>query len=280
MTLNEVFASGLAALQAAGIADADFDCACLFEDVFHLKKTALLLAADRQADAAAVSAFDEKIRARAAGRPLQYILGTWDFYDMSFLVGEGVLNPRPETETLVETALELMRGRQGLQVFDLCTGSGCIGLTLAAKRPDCRFYLIDISADALRYAEKNRARYGLENVTILRGDIRRGFTHWQNCAAPDMILSNPPYIAAAELPFLQSEVQREPSLALDGGADGLDFYRVIAEHWLPHLKKDGFAMVECGEAQATRIAAMFAAVRGNARISRDVFGVERFVSCH
>ena len=174
MKLSDVCDAGLKALKVGGVEDASFDCSCLFYDVFGVKRAELFLR-DGEARQDKIDEFVSKINMRVHGRPLQYILGKWDFYDMTFFVGEGVLIPRPETETLVELALAHIGERKGLRVFDLCTGSGCIGLTLAKKCPDCDFTLLDISPEALSYAEKNRAACAAENVRIAEYDIRLGF---------------------------------------------------------------------------------------------------------
>ncbi|MBQ6164024.1 MAG: peptide chain release factor N(5)-glutamine methyltransferase [Clostridia bacterium] len=276
MKLSDVCDAGLKALKVGGVEDASFDCSCLFYDVFGVKRAELFLR-DGEARQDKIDEFVSKINMRVHGRPLQYILGKWDFYDMTFFVGEGVLIPRPETETLVELALAHIGERKGLRVFDLCTGSGCIGLTLAKKCPDCDFTLLDISPEALSYAEKNRAACAAENVRIAEYDIRLGFEGLDTDDRPDVILSNPPYVPSGELPGLQREVRREPLLALDGGESGLDLYPVIAEKWLPWLSDGGFAAVECGEGQAETIASLFSPC-ADAEIVADVFGTERFVT--
>ncbi|MBQ6021055.1 MAG: peptide chain release factor N(5)-glutamine methyltransferase [Clostridia bacterium] len=276
MKLSEVCAAGLDALKRGGVEDASFDCSCLFSDVFGMKRAELFLH-DGEAPREKTDEFIEKIDMRVHGRPLQYILGKWDFYDMTFFVGEGVLIPRPETETLVDIALSFIGERKGLRIFDLCTGSGCIGLTLAKKCPDCSFTLIDISPTALSFAEKNRSEYGLENVSIAAYDIRDGFEETFFSDRPDVILSNPPYVPSGEIASLQKEVRCEPSLALDGGESGLGYYHVIADKWLPYLGKYGFAAVECGEGQAERISALFSPF-GETCVVRDAFGAYRFVT--
>lgn len=275
MRLSDVCDAGLKALKAGGVEDASFDCSCLFYDVFGVRRAELFLR-DGEAEQAKIDEFVSKIAMRAHGRPLQYILGKWDFYDMTFFVGEGVLIPRQETETLVDLTLAFIGGRKGLHLIDLCTGSGCVGLTLAKHCPDCCFTLIDVSPKALSYAEKNRAAYGLENVRVLEYDIREGFDEKRCGRKPDAVVANPPYVPTGELAGLQKEVRHEPALALDGGEAGLDLYPVLAEKWLPFLAEDGFAAAECGEGQAAAVAGMFSPC-GETEIVSDVFGVQRFV---
>lgn len=276
MKLSDVCDAGLKALKIGGVEDASFDCSCLFHDVFGLKRAELFLR-DGEAAQEQIDEFVSKINQRVHGRPLQYILGKWDFYDMTFFVGEGVLIPRPETETLVELALNRLRGKKGLNVFDLCTGSGCIGLTLAKKCPDCAFYLVDVSPKALDFARRNKELHALDNVKIIEYDIRNGFDGLGLSVQPDVIVSNPPYVPAAEIPGLQKEVRYEPKLALDGGADGLDFYPVIAEKWIAGMAKGAFAAVECGEGQAEEIRRVFSEY-GDPAVVPDVFGAQRFVT--
>ncbi len=276
MKFSEVCAAGLDALKRGGVEDASFDCSCLFFDVFGVKRAQLILH-DGEAPPEKTGEFIEKIDLRVHGTPLQYLLGKWDFYDMTFFVGEGVLIPRPETETLVELALEQLRGKKGLNVFDLCAGSGCIGLTLAKKCPDCTFYLVDVSPKALGYARRNKELHGLDNVRIIEYDIRGGSDGLGLSELPDMIVSNPPYVPAGEIPNLQKEVRFEPKLALDGGEDGMDFYPVLAEKWIAKMPQGGFAAVECGEGQAEKIADSFR-IFGETSIVPDPFGVPRFVA--
>ena len=203
------------------------------------------------------------IRRRAKGEPLQYIVGHVDFLGLTVHVGKGVLIPRPETELLAEEAIKLVRGQgSGVRIrggeplpvrkiLDLCTGSGCIALALAKSLPDADVYGTDVSRAALRFAKKNAEANNIENVTFLQGSL---FAPIQGDALFDLIVSNPPYIISADIPGLQREIKDwEPLEALDGGTDGLDFYRKIFPDAARHLRPGGGILCELGFGQAAAV---------------------------
>lgn len=259
--------------------DAEFEAMCLMEKVFAITRTQYYLKADEEAEddkCAEVIKYSER---RIAGEPLQYILGQWEFMGLTFFVGKGVLIPRPETEMIVEAALDFIKDKTSPVIFDLCSGSGCIGISIAAARPDSIVYLIEKSSDALFFLRKNVLHNKTKNVHVLESDIFFDFDV-VNGLTPDLIVSNPPYIESESIPFLQREVLEEPQMALDGGKDGLDFYRAISENWISMLKINGAVIVECGENQGERICSIF---KQNCRIKSvfyklDYNGNERMVS--
>jgi release factor glutamine methyltransferase len=217
-------------------------------------QTELLLSA--KADSRAQSRFTELIDRRAAGEPVQYLLGEWEFCGLPFFVGEGVLIPRPETEILAEYAVTLLKGQAQPVAVDLCAGTGCIGLTIACRVPSAHVYLVEKSPAAFAYLERNRNRPGMVNTTLLQGDILTdALPEIPQC---DVLCVNPPYIPADEMPTLQREVLREPAMALDGGADGLDFYRAIAKRWAPRVKPGGVILPELGDGQYDAVRRIFA----------------------
>jgi release factor glutamine methyltransferase len=246
---------------------ARFEALCLAEHAFHLDKTRLRLQAERSVDPEPLYAL---ARRRAAGEPLQYILGEWEFYGLPFAVGPGVLIPRPETELLVDLALEYLEGKPGAAVWDLCAGSGCVGLSVAHHRPDVRVRLVELSQAAMLYLRKNAEAY--PNAEVIRADVFNCQLSIVNC---QLILANPPYVRSDEIASLSEEVRREPAMALDGGADGLDFYRVLAEKWLPCLVPGGMMAMECGEGQAGAVEALFAG--SETGVLRDFNGIARVV---
>lgn len=201
---------------------------------------------------------------------------SWDFLGYSFFVGKGVLVPRSETEVLTEYALNRLKGYKNPVVYDLCSGSGCIGLSIKKLCPEAHVYLIEKSTEALFWLKKNVSRLGLEGeVNVIKGDILTDcFTE---LPPPDVIISNPPYIESGLLPSLQREVQMEPSLALDGGTDGLDFYRCLCENWFKKINRGGFMALECGEEQSGRIASLFPALT-DVEVFCDYCGVDRFLA--
>ena len=202
---------------------------------------------------------------RAQGEPLQYILGKWEFMGLPFYTRPCALIPRQDTETLCEEALKI-NGR-GKTLLDLCCGTGCIGVSLG-KLGGFEVTFGDISADCLALARENASLNGVPGSFVLTdmfSDISDSF---------DVICVNPPYIPTSELASLQAEVKREPRLALDGGADGLDFYRSIARVYAAHLSPGGTLLMEVGAGQAADVAEMFP----KAEIIKDICGIERVVT--
>lgn len=261
-------------LTEAGCEDAAFDARCLLEDLGGLPRGRA--ADDTPLTAAQVAALDTALTQRADGRPLQYILGQWDFLTLTLGVGEGVLIPRPDTELLCEVAAEGLRSKSVPRVLDLCAGSGCVGLGVASLHPAAQVTAVELSDAALPYLRENVSRYPAYAVTLRQADVLTDFAAFDG--PYDAILSNPPYIPTADLPALQREVQHEPKMALDGDADGLKFYRTIAEHWCEKLASDGFCAVEVGIGQAEDVAALFAAAGlENTEVFTDLAGVPRVV---
>ena len=261
-------------LTEAGCEDAAFDARCLLEDMGGMPRGHV--ADDTPLTAEQASALEVAIAQRVDGRPLQYILGEWEFLALTLKVGEGVLIPRPDTELLCEVAAEQLGGKSAPRVLALCAGSGCVGLGVASLHPDAVVTEVELSDAALGYLKENVLRYPDYAVTVRQANVLADFDAFDG--PYDAILSNPPYIPTADLPTLQKEVQREPQMALDGDADGLKFYRTIAEHWCGKLSDDGFVAVEVGIGQAEDVAALFAA-QGleNTGVFTDLGGVDRVV---
>ncbi|MBO5858059.1 MAG: peptide chain release factor N(5)-glutamine methyltransferase, partial [Clostridia bacterium] len=191
----------------------EFEAICIFEDLLNISKSKIyfddIVVTDEQ-----IKTVESVINRRKNGEPLQYILGKWDFYDMTFNVGEGVLIPRPETEILVDFALEKIKDIENPVIYDLCAGSGCIGLTVANHRKDAKVFLLEKEDGALKYLKSNKEKYNLDNAFIIKGDLFE--VDFLNFPDADVILSNPPYIPACEIESLQKEVHFEPITALDG----------------------------------------------------------------
>lgn len=274
MTVSEVLTKGKKLLENKQIDNAANEARWIFESVFNCKSDFVFFHGDEIADINSVNKFFESLNQRAGGMPLQYVIGSWDFYGESFKVGKGVLIPRPETELLVDFALDYLKNKTSPVIYDLCAGSGCIGLTIAKKRPDSTVWLLEKSKEAFTYLNENKNKLGCVNAKTVLGDVFGGAAAF-DAPKPDLILSNPPYIKSDELQFLQSEVLLEPLTALDGGIDGLDFYRAIAEKW---IKKFGCAVaVECGEGQFQKIAKIFFDVCASTRFITDFNAIERVV---
>ncbi len=275
-TLYSVYREAIKCLQDAGCDSPEFDAQQLVSYCFGYNKTGLLMNSGAIVDDVKLILFEDCVKRRALHEPLQYIIGMWDFYKYSFKVGKGVLIPRPETEILVDFAIDKIRQNDYKIVFDLCCGSGCIGLSVAKMCPQVKVYCVDISDDALEYTRKNKELLCCDNVTVVKADILDG-TSFIGLPRPDMILSNPPYICSSEIPSLQKEVHYEPKLALDGGDDGLVFYRQLSEIWYPLINRGGYLAMECGEEQADDILFLFVNKAEKGRIVKDAADLDRVV---
>lgn len=276
MTYQSLYREAIETLRASDNPDAAFDARCLMEKAFGFDRTALSLHRNHAPDEHKERYFRRLLSQRAAGEPLQYLVGVWGFLDESFQVGPGVLIPRPETELLALTVLQQMESLEHPVVFDLCAGSGCLGLSIAKRRPDAEVFLLEKSKAAFAYLQCNADRIAPANTHLQLGDLMNGFQSF--CLpAPQIIVSNPPYIRSAEVNGLQQEVRREPQMALDGGEDGLLFYRVLAERWVPALSVGGLIAVECGEGQADEISSMFRKKGLRTRSYLDYGEIERIV---
>ena len=253
----------------------DFEALCIFDDLLGLTKGKILLS-EIQATEEQIKLVNDVICRRLNGEPLQYILGKWDFYDLTFEVGEGVLIPRPETEMLVDFALQKLKNIEKPVVYDLCAGTGCIGLTIARHRKDAIVYLLEKEDKAFEYLKKNKELLKLDNAILLQGDLfSYDFSSLPNC---DVLLSNPPYINSSEIQTLQKEVLKEPVTALDGGIDGLDFYRCIAKRCICKINKNGFCVFECGEQQSADIVEILQGKFSEKEVLFDFNNIDRIVT--
>ena len=276
MTISELEKLGSQKLRASGKENSDFDARCLLEFVLNLNPTQYLLNRSEEVDSVCAEKFLSLVERRSNGEPLQYILGKWEFMGLPFYVGEGVLIPRPETEMLVEYALDFLKDKKNPVVIDLCSGSGCIAISVAKHLPNAKIYAVEKSDLAFSYLKKNIWLNCVFNVSAVHGDIfdRTLLSEIK----PDLILSNPPYIRSPEIALLQSEVRNEPSMALDGGEDGLVFYREIANGWLDRLGTGGAIAVECAENQTEDIIRMFSEKTQYAEAFNDLSGLPRTVT--
>lgn len=251
MTISEWLSRAKAVLAETGCPDPAIDARWMAEDVLGMRRADLTFEGDRAVPADKLDTLEKMLARRAAGEPVQYILGRADFMGLSFEVSRAVLIPRQDTETLVETALIAVRRYEAPAVLDLCCGSGCVGLSLKSLAPHAKVTLADISFDALEVAHRN-ARALEADAALRQGDLFDAVKHKRF----DVIAANPPYIPQGELAGLQHEVRYEPALALDGGADGLDFYRRIAEGAPKHMNPGGSIFLEVGAGQARDVLAL------------------------
>ncbi len=223
-----------------------------------------------------VASFSER---RIQGEPLAYVTGEWEFYGLPLYITKDVLIPRIDTEVLVDSAKELLTGNiMDARILDLCCGSGCITVALAHELPASRFIAVDLSYAALEICRKNIAANRLSGrVICMQADAT--MSPPASLGSFDMIVSNPPYIASSEISSLDASVRDyEPVWALDGGEDGLRFYRSIIKYWKTLLKKDGYLLFEVGEDQANAVKEMLlSAGFRTAGAKKDTLGTDRVV---
>lgn len=210
------------------------------------------------------------VRRRASREPLQYILGEWAFMGDTYEIGAGCLIPRADTEILAEAAIA--RIPRGGTFADLCTGSGCVAISILRRRPDILHAVAaDLSSDALAYATRNAARLGVaERLTLVQADVTRDF--FDPHVRFDAVTANPPYIPAPDIDSLDPELAYEPVLALDGGADGLAVLRAIVEIYPAHLRDGGFLALEFGYDQPEQVRALLEEHGLTAELLRDYGG--------
>jgi release factor glutamine methyltransferase len=235
-------------LAKKGIENPRADAQILLAYVLRCKKVDLIVRYNEQPEELERTRFRELIQRRIAGWPVAYLVGSRDFYLLSFDVSPDVLIPRPETETLVLEALDILKPLKSPAILDIGTGSGCIAVSIAHQNKDTRITAIDISPDALNLAKQNSVKHGVaERITFLQGDLFAPLAPGSNF---DLVVSNPPYIAQNEFAGLAPDVRdHEPRVALDGGSDGLRFYRRIAAGVLQYLKAGGRLLAEIGFSQ-------------------------------
>jgi len=276
MTVFELQKQVQSILEAGGCETPAFDTMCLLEDIGEIGRGQVPASYELSTSPSREKAVLNAAKRRAAGEPLQYLLGTWDFLDLILDVGEGVLIPRPETELLCQLAAEYLQKLPHKHVYDLCAGSGCVGLGIASLCREASVTAVELSEQAFVYLQRNIARYSDLKMKAVQANILTEYDRFQGPI--DAIVSNPPYIPTCDLNSLQREVQHEPRMALDGDEDGYRFYRAIAECWLPKLSADGFVAVEVGIGQAETVAELFRR-HGMTHISirPDFAGVERVV---
>lgn len=268
-TLRQLLAEGAAALVGE---DARFEAELLLAHALGRSRAWLFAWPEFEPDAATRVAYAESIQARRAGEPIAYLTGRREFWSLDLAVSPAVLIPRAETERLVELALERIEPARAASLADLGTGSGAIALALARERPRAHVLATDASAEALAVAQANAQRLGIGNIRFAQGD-------WCEALGDerfDLIVSNPPYIEAADPHLARGDLRFEPAAALVSGADGLDAIRAIAAGARERLGEGGWLLLEHGCEQGAHVRELLSA-RGYAAVStaRDVEGRER-----
>lgn len=279
-TYRELYEEGRRILEQAGLPDAALDARFLLEEVCGTNLQTLLVFPEKKVTEEEVNQYRAFIQRRKDREPTAMILGEWDFMGLTFRLNKSTLIPEQDTEVLVETALEELKrrglGEAPLRILDLCTGSGCILLSLLHELRNAGGLGTDLSEEALEAARENAVRLGLqERAAFRQGDL------WEPVGDErfDLIVSNPPYVPTDVIPTLEPEVRcGEPYAALDGGEDGLVFYRRIMREAAGHLKPSGIIIVESGFDEAPQIAALMQdqKLRG-IRTVKDYGGLDRVV---
>ena len=279
-TYRELYEEGRRILEQAGLPDAALDARFLLEEVCGTNLQTLLVFPEKKVTEEEVNQYRAFVQRRKDREPTAMILGEWDFMGLTFRLNKSTLIPEQDTEVLVETALEELKRRglreAPLRILDLCTGSGCILLSLLHELRNAGGLGTDLSEEALEAARENAVRLGLqERAAFRQGDL------WEPVGDErfDLIVSNPPYVPTDVIPTLEPEVRcGEPYAALDGGEDGLVFYRRIMEEAAGHLKPSGIIIVESGFDEAAQIAALMQdqKLRG-IRTVKDYGGLDRVV---
>ena len=259
-----------------GIETPRLDAEVLLAHVLEKPRIYLYVHYDQPLDPDELAAYRGFVRRRGAREPVAYLVGEREFMGLTFAVSPAVLVPQPDTEALVSEARKRLQGKSGVRIADVGTGSGAIALSLLHALPDLTAAAVDVSAAALKVARENADRFGLtDRVMFYEGDLLApllGQTF-------DAVLSNPPYIPRGDIAALPPEVQAEPRLALDGGADGLDFYRRLVREAAAFLRPDGFLAVEAGRGEAVVISEL-ARTNGwlEVEITKDLAGIDRVVT--
>lgn len=266
MTYNEI----CNALAGAQIENNRGEASMLICHFCEINKADLLLRHDENFENPQLEA---AVKKRCEHYPLQYILGYWDFCHETYRVNENTLIPRQDTEKLVELAIRLIP--DNARIIDLCTGSGCVAISTLAARQDCRGVAIDVFPQTLEVARENAELNGVgDRMGFLEHDVLSP-SFMEELGLFDCILSNPPYIETHQIPLLDEELAFEPEAALDGGDDGLDFYRVIISEYGKYLNKNGIMLLEIGCDQSKAIASIAAEAGMRCEIFKDYGGNDR-----
>lgn len=252
MTFREAYITACDLLKSAGIDDFKSDTDYIFEKCFGFGRKEMIFSGSREFPDEFKSKLFKVLDERKKKIPLQYILGTWTFMGIEFKVGEGVLIPRDDTTVLVQESLNKLKNLNCPKIVDLCSGTGCISIAIEKYLKNSpEIYAIEKSRDAYRYLTENVSIHS-SKVKCINEDI---FVSYQNFEDEyfDALISNPPYIKSEDMKNLQDEVKNEPQMALDGGEDGLYFYKNILSLWSSKIKKGGIIAFEIGQGQSLEV---------------------------
>lgn len=275
MNINEILRKATAEFDAAGIESARLDAEVLLAYVLNCRRLYLYVESEKILTPAQIERYKNLIERRAKKIPVAYLIGQREFMGLNFAVTPQVLIPRPDTEILAQCAIEKLSDFDNPTFLDLGTGSGALCVSILKYVKNSAAAAVDISEDAIDCAKLNAEKFGVDDrVNFFVGNLFEPARGKKFHA----VISNPPYIPTKDLSTLQAEVQREPKIALDGGVDGLNFYRRIAEDAPNFLFKGGFVAVEIGINQADAVKNLFQKNFANIEILRDLAGIERVVA--
>ena len=271
--LKDVYLSLRSILAGADIESPELEARLLIEDVTGMNRASQIANSNTEISAELEQKLFDMAKKRAEHIPLQYILGKWSFMGFELKVGEGVLIPRDDTEVLAGLCLDYLKNSNGKTALDLCAGSGAISIALN-RLAGADVTAVELSDKAYKFLLENIKD---TDIKPYKGDVFECYRDFE-AKSFDLIASNPPYIKTDEIKALQTEVGYEPKTALDGGADGLDFYRAIVKHWTPLLKSGGAMAFELGEGQAEFVGGLMADCGyKNIKIAKDLGDTERAI---
>ena len=274
MKIIEVLQNAIQELNNNKISDPIMKSRILLANILKVTKEYLVINSEQEISIETINKFNEGINKLIKGEPLQYITQHQEFMRLDFYVDENVLIPRQDTEILVEEVINSCDKNKDYKILDLCTGSGAIGVSLAKYIQNSYLTCTDISSIALEIAKKNAKENNIENIEFIQSDM------FENINKKfDIIVSNPPYIAKSVIKTLDKEVQKEPSIALDGGIDGLDFYKIIANNAHTYLQKNGLIFLEIGYDQKEEVSNILETARKYTDIysKKDLYDNDRIV---
>ena len=274
MKIKEIRALGIQKLNENNIDDAIYKANKLLQYILKIKKIDFILKENEYVDIKIEKKYIELLDELIKGKPLQYITHSQEFMKLNFFVDENVLIPQPDTEILVEKALELIKDSKNMSILDLCTGSGAIAISIKKYMNNVNMYASDISKKALNIARLNAKNNDTE-IQFIESNM---FENIKNLKF-DIIVSNPPYIETDDIINLPKDVQNEPILALDGGLDGLTYYKIIRDNGYSFLKHNGKILIEIGYNQNNRVVNLFKENRNykNIEIYKDLSNIDRVI---
>lgn len=275
-TIEDLIVYGTKKLEKENIEDAKLKAKILLAFLMNTSKEYLILNKEQILNNNIIKKYQQGIYKIKYGMPLQYITHTQEFMGLSFYVDKNVLIPRFDTESLVIETLGLIKNQENLNILDMCTGSGAIAISLAKKIKGCHIYAADISVKALNVAKINN-QLNATNVEFIKSNMFKNISRKDF----DIIVSNPPYIETTNIQYLNQDVQQEPKIALDGGEDGLKFYRILAKQAYQYLKPNGLLVMEIGYNQKQSVTKILKSTEKYQEINckKDFDGNDRIILC-